>query len=84
MDLAVTLPAQEITDATIEQFARHNCRCGIRTKQGRRVAGTGTADRRRGARRFVDFLREQGVINPSVLPVTPDVDLRLDGFAQWL
>jgi site-specific recombinase XerD len=78
------VPAQEITDATIEQFARHNCRCGIRTKQGRRVAGTGTADRRRGARRFVDFLREQGVINPSVLPVTPDVDLRLDGFARWL
>ena len=78
------IPAQKVTDATIEQFALHNCRCGIRTKRGRRVAGTGTADRRRGARRFIDFLREQGVINPSVLPVAPEVDPRLNGFAQWL
>lgn len=78
------IPAQEITDATIEQFAMHNCRCAIRTKQGRRVAGTGTGDRRRGARRFVDFLREHGVINPSTPPDTPEVDPRLDSFAQWL
>ena len=78
------IPVQEITDAAVQQFARHNCRCGIRTKRGRRVAGTGPPDRCRGARRFVDFLREQGVINPSVQPVTPKVDPRLDRFAQWL
>ena len=78
------IPAQEITDATIELFALHNCRCGIRTKRGKRVAGTGTADRRRGARRFVDFLREEGVIDPSAPPVAPHVDPQLDGFAQWL
>ena len=78
------IPVQEITDATVEQFAQHNCQCGIRTKRGKRVDGTGTADRRRGARRFVDFLREQGVIDPSAPPVAPEVDPRLDGFAQWL
>jgi site-specific recombinase XerD len=78
------IPAQEITDATVEQFALHNCRCGIRTKRGRRAAGTGTGDRRRGARRFVDFLREQGEISPSAPPDTPQVDPRLNAFAQWL
>jgi site-specific recombinase XerD len=78
------IPAHEMADATIEQFALHNCRCGIRTKRGRRKAGTGTGDRRRGARRFVAFLREQGVINPSAPPDIPEVDPRLDSFAQWL
>ncbi|GLR90329.1 tyrosine-type recombinase/integrase [Bradyrhizobium iriomotense] len=78
------IPSKEITDITIEQFALHNCRCGIRTKRGRRVVGTGTKDRRRGAYRFVSFLREQGVINPSVSPDSLEVDPRLDGFTQWL
>ena len=78
------IPAQEITDTTIEQFALHHCRCGIRTKRGRRVAGTGTADRRRGARGFVDFLREQHVIQLSAPSDGPEADPRLEGFAQWL
>jgi len=78
------IPAHEITDATIEQFALHNCRCGIRTKRGRRADSAGTADRRRGARRFVDFVREHGVINPSAPPDIPEVDPRLAGFVQWL
>lgn len=78
------IPVQKITDATIEQFALHDCRCGIRTKRGRRVAGTGTADRRRGARRFADFLRDLGAIDSSTPPMAPEVDPRLDGFAKWL
>lgn len=78
------IPAQEIDDVTIEQFARHHCRCGIRTKRGTRVAATGTADRRRGARCFVDFLEERGVIRPIVRTDNEEADLRLVGFEQWL
>ncbi|MER9071109.1 tyrosine-type recombinase/integrase [Mesorhizobium sp. M0902] len=82
--LQARIPAKEITDDTIEQFALHDCRCGIRTKRGRRVTGTGTRDRRRGARRFVNFLRERGVINLSARPDTLAIDPRLDGLAEWL
>jgi site-specific recombinase XerD len=78
------IPAHEITDATIEKFALHHCRCGIRTKRGRRVAGTGTADRRRGAHGFVDFLREQHVIRLSAQSDAPEADPRLESFTQWL
>lgn len=82
--LQARIPANEITDVTIERFAQHDCRCGIRTKRGRRVAGSGTRDRRRGALRFVNFLRDQGVIDLSALPNTVETDPRLDGFSQWL
>lgn len=82
--LQARIPAKEVTDVTIEQFALHDCRCGIRTKRGRRVAGSGTRDRRRGARRFVNFLRDQGVIDPSASPNTLEIDPRLDRFTQWL
>ncbi|MER9877373.1 tyrosine-type recombinase/integrase [Mesorhizobium sp. M0195] len=82
--LQARIPANEITDVTIERFALHDCRCGIRTKRGRRVAGSGTRDRRRGARHFISFLRDQGVIDPSALPNTLDIDPRLDGFTRWL
>ena len=82
--LQCRMPAQDITDTTVEQFALHHCRCGIRTKRGRRVDGTGTAHRRRGARNFVDFLREQHVIRPSTQCDKQKFDPCLDGFAQWL
>lgn len=82
--LQARIPAKEITDVTIEQFALHDCRCGIRTKRGRRVAGSGTRDRRRGALRFVNFLQHKGAIDPSAPPNTLEIDPRLDGFAQWL
>ncbi len=78
------IPALEIDDITIERFARHHCRCGIRTKRGKRVAGTGTADRRRGARHFVDFLREQGAIRSIMRSDNAETDPRLVGFEQWL
>lgn len=82
--LQMRIPAKEITDVTIEQFALHDCRCGIRTKRGLRVDGSGTRDRRRSALRFVNFLQEQGVIDPSASPNILEIDPRLDGFAQWL
>lgn len=82
--LQARIPPKEITEDTIEQFALHDCRCGIRTKRGRRVTGTGTRDRRRGARRFVNFLRDQDVINLSAPPDTLAIDPRLDGLAKWL
>lgn len=82
--LQARIPAKEITDVTIEQFALHDCRCGIRTKRGRRVAGSGTRDRRRGALHFVNFLQHKGAIDPSAPPNIREIDPRLDGFAQWL
>ncbi|WP_156959007.1 hypothetical protein [Labrenzia sp. DG1229] len=74
------IPSYEIDEVTIERFSRHQCRCGIRTKRGKRVAGSGTADRRRGAGCFVDFLREQGVIQPAVRADDTEADPRLNRF----
>ncbi|MGO9172727.1 MAG: tyrosine-type recombinase/integrase [Rhodomicrobium sp.] len=78
------IPVHDITGATIEQFALHRCRCGIGTKRGKRVDGSGTAHRRRGARGFVDFLREQNAIRASVRSDDAETDPHLEGFAQWL
>lgn len=79
-----SIPAAGIDRTTIEQFAGHDCRCGIRTKRGTRVAGSGSADRRRGARPFVDFLRGQGAILPAQHADARPADPRLTGFGRWL
>lgn len=78
------IPAAGIDCASIEQFAAHDCRCGIRTKRGTRVAGTGSADRRRGAGQFVDFLRGQGAILPAQHADGRRADPRLIEFERWL
>jgi site-specific recombinase XerD len=78
------ISSRKINDLIIKKFSLHDCRCGIRTKRGRRVAGTGTADRRRGARCFVNFLCDQGVINHSTSSEILGVDPRVDAFAKWL
>ena len=78
------IPTRAISEASIEKFARHDCRCGIRTKRGQLVDGTGTAHRRRGAAFFVDFLRERRVIMARATAVTNESDPKIAGFAGWL
>lgn len=78
------IPVSAISDATVERFVAHDCRCGIRTKRGRLVEGTGAAHRRRGALGFVRYLREQQVIHAAALPGTAASDPRLEAFVDWL
>lgn len=74
----------DVDDALIERFAGHNCCCGLRRKNGR-LAVSGLQKRRRGAQRFLAFLKEGGVV-----PVSPDddnpevVDTRLIAYRIWL
>ncbi|MFN3844190.1 MAG: tyrosine-type recombinase/integrase [Paracoccaceae bacterium] len=77
------VPADSIDDHLIEQFAQHDCQCGIKTKRGKRVEGTGTKDRRRGARAFVAFLSKEGLI-PAVVATEVSTDPRLADFATWM
>ena len=81
--LRLRIPAFRIDDDLIEQFAEHDCQCGIKTKRGKRVKGTGNKDRHRGACAFVAFLREEGLISVAVATEVP-ADPRLANFATWL
>jgi integrase len=69
--------------AVVERFAGHDCHCPIRRKRGRLVEHTGTASRRRGARRFLGFLRERGTIPTDVVFEAVE-DSRLSAFRLWL
>ncbi len=81
--LQMRVPREGIDGDLIEKFAQHDCQCGIKTKRGKRVAGTGTKDRRRGARTFVAFLSIEGLIPTAVTTKVP-VDPRVADFATWL
>jgi site-specific recombinase XerD len=81
--LQMRVPTDSIDDHLIEQFAQHDCQCGIKTKRGKRVEGTGTKDRRRGARALVAFLREEGLI-PVAVATAMLADPRVTDFATWL
>ena len=77
------ISASHIDHDLIVPIAHHDCQCGIKTKRGKRVEGTGNKDRRRGARAFVSFLREEGVI-PVAMSMELPADLRVADFATWL
>ena len=81
--LQMRVPREGIDGDLIELFAQHDCQCGIKTKRGKRVAGTGIKDRRRGARAFVVFLRVEGLI-PVTVATEPPADPRLADFATWM
>ncbi|MFV0384551.1 tyrosine-type recombinase/integrase [Paracoccus sp. (in: a-proteobacteria)] len=82
--LQMRVPAHGIDDAIVDQFAHHDCRCGIRTKRGKRVAGSGTRDRRRGVRAFVRFLRDEGLLLAEASECGTTCDPRLTAFSEWL
>lgn len=75
------LPWADVDAERIDQYAHHHCRCPVFRKRGELV-GSGTKRRRRGALRFVEFLRDRGVIAP-VAPAT-DVDPRISAYIAWL
>lgn len=82
--LQMRVPAHGLDDVIIDQFSHHDCRCGIKTKRGKRVKGSGTRDRRRGARAFVRFLRDEGLVPVEEPDCVTACDPRLTAFAEWL
>ena len=74
----------DVDEAIIERFAQHDCRCPIKRKRGKLVEATGLAHRRRGALRFIDFLRERGTIPPVSVVSPPIEEPRVSAFRVWL
>ena len=74
----------DVDDVVLERFARHDCHCPICRKRGVLAERTGSAHRRRGAGRFIGFLRERGAIPPAVVRSGPTEDPRLAAFRIWL
>lgn len=71
----------EVDDAIVERFVRHICRCSL-CRKGTQLQASGANKRRRGAHRFLAFLREQGAI-PATTAAPPD-DLHLSAYPAWL
>lgn len=78
------VPVTAIGDATIDQFARHECRCGEMTKHGDRVLASHYKNRKRGARALVRHLIDEGLIPPEAPDGASAKDPRLAGFDEWL
>jgi site-specific recombinase XerD len=76
-------PGRDIDDRVIEQFVQHRCRCPITRKRAKLADPTGQRHRRRGARRFVGYLRARGVLQPAVVSKPPE-DHRIAAFRSWL
>ena len=74
----------EIGALHVERYADHHCHCAVTRKRGRLVEGTGTAHRRRGARRFLAFLRERGVLEGEQTNTSIPADDRIAAFRDWL
>ena len=74
----------DVDDRVIERFAHHDCRCPITAKRGVRAPITGPAHRRRGAQRFMAYLRDHGVIPPRPAAGKPPEDARLILYRNWL
>ena len=75
---------RDVNETVIDRFAQHDCRCPLRRKRGMLAERTGPAHRGRGARRFIDFLYERGVIPPANLVPAALEDPRLSAFCLWL
>lgn len=78
------VPVTEIGDVTIDQFARHKCRCGEMTKHGDRVLASHYKNRKRGAGALVRHLIDEGVILPQAPDGSSAKDPSLTGFSEWL
>lgn len=72
----------DISAGRIEQYAHHDCRCPVYRKRGKVVEGSGTKRRRRGAHRFVEFLRRQGAL--AAVEPAADIDPRISAYCFWL
>lgn len=74
---------RDVDNAVIERFALHDCHCPLCRKHTT-LRETGTARRRRGALRFLAFLRERGMIaTVRDLPTLSEDPCR-SAFGTWL
>jgi site-specific recombinase XerD len=71
----------DVDAALIERYAHHACRCPVYRKRGK-LAASGIKKRRRGARRFIAFLRDRGALAPAE-PIA-DRDPRVSAYLEWL
>jgi site-specific recombinase XerD len=74
---------RDVDDAVIERFVRHDCHCALWRKSAK-LADSGATKRRRGAYRFLAFLKDQGVIPAVSTMAAPIEDPRLGAFRVWL
>lgn len=78
------VPVTAIGDGTIDQFARHECRCGEMTKHGKKVLASHYKNRKRGALALVRHLIAEGLLSPEAPDKVSAEDPRLTGFSEWL
>jgi site-specific recombinase XerD len=74
---------RDVDDAVIERFVRHDCHCALWRKSAK-LADSGATKRRRGACRFLAFLKEQRVIPAASATAVLIEDPRLGAFRVWL
>ena len=82
--LQMRVPIHGINEATIDQFAHHDCRCGEMTKHRKEMLGSRLKNRGRSARAFVQFLRSEGLLPPKAPDYVTACDPRLTEFSEWL
>jgi len=73
-----------INEATIDQFAHHDCRCGEKTKHRKEMLGSRFKNRARNASAFVQFLRKEDLIPSEAADCVAPYDPRLTEFSDWL
>lgn len=78
------VPVTTICDGTIDQFAGHECRCGEKTKHGKRVLASHYKNRKRGARALVRHLIDEGLLAPEAPDKVSAEGSRLSRFSEWL
>lgn len=71
-----------LTNDHIEQYANHHCRCPINRRRGVAIGPSGPARRGRGAKRFLDYLRDSEVL--PCLKGPKDLPDDLSAYKTWL
>lgn len=74
---------RDVGGAVIERFVQHDCHCALWRKSDK-LAESGSEKRRRGAHRFLAFLKDQDVIPTAKAVAEPVEDSRLGAFRVWL
>jgi site-specific recombinase XerD len=74
---------RDVDDAIIERFVRHDCHCSLWRKSAK-LQDSSAKKRRRGAHRFLAFLKEQGAIPAASTVAAPIEDPWLGAFRVWL
>lgn len=74
---------KDVDDVIVERFVQHICRCSL-CRKGTKLQQSGASKRRRAARRFLAFLKEQGVIPFAETVTAPAEESRLGAFRVWL